>query len=67
MSFDTFYPRRKDWRKGYNKAKAFDRSCRNHGGCDWCRRNQVWFDKKGRIVADEKLREYKNGGGRDNV
>ena len=41
MSFDNHYPQRKDWRKPYRKSKAFDRSCRPHGSCDWCKNNRL--------------------------
>lgn len=36
MSFENFYPNRKDQRKPYRKSKAFDRTCRNHGSCPYC-------------------------------
>lgn len=61
MSFDNYYPNRKDWRKKYKKSKRFDRSCRNHGSCPYCEANRLLFDKKKRIIADNKLRNYKRG------
>ena len=36
MAFDTNYPNRKDRRKPFRKAKAVDRTCRNHGSCPYC-------------------------------
>lgn len=59
MSFDTNYPNRKDWRRPYRKSKAFDRSCRNHGGCGWCangrkhreRRQEPIVDRDGEVVV----------------
>lgn len=41
MSFDKDYPNRKDIRKKYRKSKRFDRSCRNHGNCPYCRENRL--------------------------
>lgn len=41
MSFDTSYPNRKDWRRPYHQSKRFDRTCRNHGSCPWCRANRL--------------------------
>lgn len=41
MSFDTYYPKRKDHRKPYRGSKNFARSCRNHGSCGWCRDNRT--------------------------
>lgn len=28
-------------RKAYTKAKAVDRSCRNHGSCPYCKNNRL--------------------------
>jgi hypothetical protein len=41
MSFDKYYPKRKDWRKQYKGSKRFDRSCRCHGGCGYCLDNRM--------------------------
>lgn len=55
MSFDKRYPNRKDRRKPYKGSKAFDRSCRNHGGCGYCVDNRTVAAK--RLKATAKLRE----------
>ena len=31
----------KEKRKPYRKAKAIDRTCRNHGSCPWCKENRL--------------------------
>ena len=31
----------KEKRKPYYGAKAIDRTCRNHGTCDWCKENRL--------------------------
>lgn len=59
MSFDKEYPNRKDHRKKYYRSKAFDRSCRCHGGCPQCEGNRLYSDKKNRHAADEQIKEYK--------
>lgn len=46
MSFDNFYSNRKDHRKQYYGSKRFDRSCRNHKSCGWCRNNRLFRNKK---------------------
>ena len=28
-------------RRPYRKSKAFDRACRNHGSCPWCRDDRL--------------------------
>lgn len=40
MSLDKAIKSGKEHRKPYRGAKAIDRSCRNHGSCQWCRRNR---------------------------
>lgn len=46
MAFDNDYPNRKDKRKSYRNSKAFDRSCRNHGGCPYCEGNRLHVNKR---------------------
>lgn len=55
MSFDTFYPNRKDHRKQYRKSKRFDRSCRNHGNCVWCKNNRLKYKKEIEIIEKENI------------
>lgn len=55
MSFDKHFG--KDRRRQYRDARRVDFSCRNHGTCSYCRDNRKFFDKKRRVVADEKIRE----------
>ena len=46
MSFDKFYPKRKDQREPYRGSKQFDRSCRNHGSCGYCESNRTHKNKR---------------------
>jgi hypothetical protein len=48
----------KEHRKPFRKAKRFDRSCRNHGGCNYCRDNRTFFDHKRRVAAELSISEY---------
>lgn len=53
----------KDWRKpweGTRKSSNADRSCRCHGGCEWCKSNRTHSNNKVRGEADEQLKEYRN-------
>lgn len=36
----------KEHRKPYKGSKAIDRSCRNHGGCDYCLGNRMYKYRK---------------------
>lgn len=46
MSFDKNYPNRKDQRKPYRRSKAFDRTCRNHGSCPYCKLGRLHSNKR---------------------
>ena len=36
----------KEHRKMYRGSKSIDRACRNHGSCDWCRKNRQYKNLK---------------------
>lgn len=47
MAFTKAIEHKKEHRKIYRGSKAFDASCRNHGGCNWCLKNRIYkYDKK---------------------
>ena len=46
MSLDKSIKSGKEHRKEYRKAKAIDKSCRNHGDCDWCKENRLYKNIK---------------------
>ena len=46
MAFDKLYPKRKDQRESYHGSKVFDRSCRNHGSCGYCKGNRTHKNKR---------------------
>lgn len=48
---------RKEKRAAYRRAKAHDRTCRNHGSCEYCRANREFFDKKARDAADKQIKD----------
>lgn len=41
----------------YRKSRAFDSSCRCHGGCPWCEGNRKHGTDKRSLTADEQLTE----------
>jgi len=49
---------RKDRRKEYTGSKAFDASCRCHGGCPWCYGNRIYQDLREREAADQEIAQY---------
>ena len=46
MSLDKAIKHGKEKRKTYHGSKAFDRTCRNHGGCDTCLSNRMHSNNK---------------------
>ena len=58
MSLDKAIEHGKEWRKPYRKAKAVDRTCRNHGSCEWCRENRTYKNRK-RVVGDKDEIRYR--------
>lgn len=57
MSLDKAIEHGKEKRKPYTGAKAFACSCRNHGSCDWCRRNRMYQQIKMEEHARKALEE----------
>jgi hypothetical protein len=47
----------KERRKPYRGSKAFDKTCRNHGSCDWCKENRLHKFKKEEEKTLDKLKE----------
>lgn len=51
MSLDKAIKSGKEHRKPYRKAKAVDKTCRNHGGCPYCEGNwQIIKDKNHQYI-----------------
>lgn len=52
MSLDKSIERGKERRKPYRGSKRFDRTCRNHGSCEWCKQNRLYSSKKRKDAAE---------------
>lgn len=61
MSLDKSIQYGKSHRKPYTGSKAIDRTCRNHGGCDWCKGNRIHKHRKREDVLKCKLKNYNQG------
>lgn len=59
MSFDKYMG--KEHRKPYKGSKAIDKSCRNHGGCDWCLGNRKYRYLKILQSCKHKECDYERG------
>ena len=61
MPLDKAILHGKEHRKPYIGGKSIDRTCRNHGSCDWCKDNRLHASKVQQEIADVKLAEYEEG------
>lgn len=59
MSFDKYMG--KEHRKPYKGSKVIDKSCRNHGDCDWCLGNRKYRHLKILQSCKHKERDYERG------
>ena len=58
MSFDKYYPKRKDWRQPYRHSKRFDRSCRPGENCGYCKGNRLYSSRKKIIRVKNEISEF---------
>lgn len=61
MSLDKAIQHGKSHRKPYRGGKAVDPTCRNHGGCDYCKGNRMHKHHKREEVLKCKLKNYNQG------
>ena len=52
---------RKSHRQPYRGSRAFDASCRCHGGCPYCEEGKQHQDRRERQAATEQIREWRAG------
>lgn len=60
MSLEKAINHKKEYRKEYKDSRAFDRSCRNHGSCNYCKNNRTYQYKKALSIAKDEEKEYNN-------
>jgi len=53
MSLGKAIEHHKEKRKPYRKAKAYDSSCRNHGGCPYCEEGRLHKYKKDEPIEED--------------
>lgn len=57
MSLNKAIDSGKEHRKQYTGSKSIDRTCRNHGSCDWCRNNRLYQRLKAEEGSRQRLEE----------
>lgn len=58
MSLEKAIEHGKEHRKPYRGAKAIDRTCRNHGSCEWCKGNRTYKYERDKLRQLQELKEY---------
>lgn len=58
MSLDKAIEHGKEYRKEYRGSKAIDKTCRNHGGCEWCEENRKHKYLVKEVVMKERMKEF---------
>lgn len=56
MSLDKAIESGKEHRKHYRGSKRVDRTCRNHGSCDYCKGNRLYSTKKAMDAVKDKMK-----------
>lgn len=62
MSLNQSITHSKEQRRPYRGAKAIDRTCRNHGSCEWCKENRTHKNDKRKLQQTQELEEYERVG-----
>lgn len=62
MSLDKAIEHNKEHRKPYYGAKAFDRTCRNHGGCPCCENNRLIHTNRLIEKSNQELKDFNSLG-----
>ena len=52
MSLDKAIDHKKERRKPFYGSKAFDKTCRCHGSCEWCNASRLYKFEKDKPVDD---------------
>lgn len=63
MSLDKAILHKREWRKQYRGSKAIDRTCRNHGTCEFCKGNRLYRDNREKEKLDYAIKEAEGGDG----
>ena len=61
MSLNKAIEHGKEKRKAYRKPQSIDKTCRNHGSCEWCERNRMYSRKKSAEACSNRMEELRNG------
>ena len=58
MSLDKAIEHGKEKRKPYYRSQAIDRTCRNHGTCEYCKGNRLYRSNRLKEATQQEINEY---------
>lgn len=58
MSLSKAIEHGKEHRKEYRGSKLIDKTCRNHGSCDWCYGNRMHSTRQREQQMDDQYEDY---------
>ena len=58
MSLDKAIEHGKEHREPYHGSKAFDRTCRNHGGCPACENDRLIHTNRLIEKSNQELKDF---------
>ena len=58
MSLDKAIEHGKEHREPYHGSKAFDKSCRNHGGCPACENDRLIHTNRLIEKSNQELKDF---------
>lgn len=62
MFKEEYFGKFKEHRKQYRGGKACDKTCRNHGGCDWCLGNRMYSINRNIERTNSMLNDFLRNG-----
>ena len=60
MSLNKAIEYGKEHRNEYHGSKRIDKTCRNHGSCDYCKGNRLYSTLKAMETYKDKLKEIRD-------
>jgi len=58
MSLDKAIKSGKEKRNPFRRSKAFDKTCRCHGGCPWCVSDKLYQHNKELERTKDEIKNY---------
>lgn len=58
MSLNKAIKHNHEHRKEYRGAKAVDKTCRNHGSCEYCKGNRLYQSNREQEKMDQEEKEW---------